>query len=144
MYLNNLLKIPNSLKLLGTSIDLTKIDCSSFFIAAKDDHIAPWSSVYEGMKLLNGNKIFCLTESGHVAGIVNPPNISKYSYKINEDLSSGSDEWLAKSKECPGSWWLYWKDWLIAKSGELEESIEYSNLDFIEPAPGSYVKATIY
>ena len=143
MYLNNLLRIPNSLKLMKTPIDLTKIDCPAFFIAAKDDHIAPWSSVYDGMKLLDGNKTFCLTESGHVAGIINPPGASKYSYKINDDLSLSSNEWLAQSQECQGSWWSYWKDWLVTKSGKLEKSIEYSNLNFIEPAPGSYVKTSI-
>lgn len=48
MYLNNLLKEPSNLSLFGTPIDLSKIDCNSFFLAANEDHIAPWRSVYEG------------------------------------------------------------------------------------------------
>lgn len=95
-YYNNLLKEPNTLDVLGTKIDLGKVDCNSFFVAAKEDHIAPWRSIYDGMKLINGDKIFCLTDSGHVAGVVNPPKTTKYNYRLNDDLSLNSREWLLK------------------------------------------------
>lgn len=140
MYLNNLLKEPKKLNILDTAIDLGQIDCPSFFIAANDDHIAPWQSVYQGVGLLKGNKTFCLSSSGHVAGVVNPPAASKYNYKINQDLSITSEKWLADSTEQQGSWWLYWQDWLTSNSGSLEKSIDYNNLSFIELAPGNYVK----
>jgi len=143
MYLNNLLKIPNGLNLLDVPIDLTKIDCKSFFLAANDDHIAPWKSVYEGIKLLGNNeKVFCLTSSGHVAGIVNPPSSSKNTYRVCEDISLNNEEWHAKSDEHKGSWWLYWKQWLEHNSGDLIKSMDYHNMDFIEYAPGSYVQKT--
>ncbi|HJD60838.1 MAG TPA: alpha/beta fold hydrolase [Rickettsia endosymbiont of Columbicola hoogstraali] len=96
-YYNNLLKEPNTLEVLGTKIDLSKVDCDSFFVVAKEDHIAPWRSIYDGTKLINGNKIFCLTDSGHVVGVVNPPKITKYNYRLNDDLSLNSREWLLKS-----------------------------------------------
>ena len=73
-------------------IDLGKVDCNSFFVAAKEDHIAPWRSIYDGVKLLNGHKIFCLTDSGHVAGVVNPPASAKYNYRLNDYLSLSSHE----------------------------------------------------
>ncbi|WP_245969334.1 hypothetical protein [Candidatus Rickettsia colombianensi] len=46
-YCNNLLKESNNLEVLGTKIDLRKVDCNSFFVAAKEDHIAPWRSIYD-------------------------------------------------------------------------------------------------
>lgn len=143
MYLNNLLKEPNKLTLLGTPIDLSLIDCNAFFLAAHDDHIAPWRSVYEGVNLLQGDKIFCLTSSGHVAGVVNPPLHSKYHYKTNEDLTLTSEAWLMKSEEHQGSWWIYWLAWLQANSGVQQQSQDYNNLRAIEEAPGSYVKKRI-
>lgn len=143
MYLNNLLKEPNKLTLLGTPTDLSLIDCNTFFLAAHDDHIAPWRSVYDGLKLLKGNKTFCLTSSGHVAGVINPPLHSKYNYKTNEDLTLTSESWIMKSKEQQGSWWIYWLTWLQNNSGTLQKSQDYNNLRAIEEAPGSYVKKRI-
>ncbi|ABE04255.1 poly(3-hydroxyalkanoate) synthetase [Rickettsia bellii] len=139
-YYNNLLKEPNTLDVLGTKIDLGKVDCNSFFVAAKEDHIAPWRSIYDGMKLINGDKIFCLTDSGHVAGVVNPPKTTKYNYRLNDDLSLNSREWLLKATEHKGSWWDCWLNWLIKNNTELVKSLDYKNLIAIEEAPGSYVK----
>jgi polyhydroxyalkanoate synthase len=145
MYINNLLKVPNALTLLDTTIDLGNIDCNSFFVAAKDDHIALWRSIYQGMKLLNGNKVFCLTDSGHIAGIVNPPSSSKYSYRINDDLSLNSEEWFTTAKEHNGSWWIHWLQWLQDNNKDkLIQAIDYKNLKAIEEAPGSYVRAIVY
>ncbi len=143
MYLNNLLTKPNNISLLGTLIDLRKIDCNSFFLATNHDHIAPWRSVYAGLKLLKGQKTFCLASSGHVAGVINPPILSKYNYKTNEDLSLTSESWFINSKEHQGSWWLYWLNWLKINSDKLTKSINYNNLEFIENAPGSYVSKRI-
>lgn len=143
MYQKNLLKEPNALSLLNTHINLGNIDCDSFFLAANDDHIAPWRSVYEGLKLLKGNKVFCLTSSGHVAGVVNPPAHSKYNYKTNDDLSLSSESWFINSKEHQGSWWNYWLEWLQTSSGKQKKSLDYKNLTAIENAPGNYVKKRV-
>ena len=143
MYLNNLLKEPGGLSIFGTKIDLRSINCNSFFIATNEDHIAPWRSVYESMKLLKGNKTFCLASSGHVAGVINPPTLFKYNYKTNDDLSLSSESWFIKAHEHEGSWWLYWLTWLKDNSGNHEPSINYNNLKFIEHAPGSYAHKRI-
>lgn len=143
MYLNNLLKESSNLSLFGTPIDLSKIDCNSFFLAANEDHIAPWQSVYEGLKLLKGNKTFCLASSGHVAGVVNPPAMSKYNYKTNKDLTFTSESWFINADEHQGSWWSYWLTWLEDNSGELIKSIDYDSLKSIELAPGKYAHKRI-
>lgn len=143
MYLNNLLKEAGKLSIFGIPIDLGKIDCNSFFLAANQDHIAPWRSVYDSIKLLNGQKTFCLTNSGHVAGVVNPPIASKYNYKTNDDLSLNSESWFIKAAENQGSWWPYWLGWLKDNSKKITKSIDYQKLEYIELAPGGYVSKSI-
>ncbi|RYE05718.1 MAG: class I poly(R)-hydroxyalkanoic acid synthase [Rickettsiaceae bacterium] len=140
MYLNNLLKIPGGIKILDEAIDLSIISVPTFFLATEEDHISPWPSVYRGLKLLNGEKTFCLAGSGHVAGVINPPQFEKYSYRISQEIELSHDQWLLKSKELKGSWWIEWENWLRIHSDRLEKSIDYDNLDYIEFAPGSYVK----
>ncbi|RTK93637.1 MAG: class I poly(R)-hydroxyalkanoic acid synthase [Rickettsiales bacterium] len=140
MYIQNKLKEPNGLKMLGTAIDVSKIDIPTFSLAAKGDHIALWNAVYDGYKLLSGDKTFCLTDAGHVAGIVNPHDNKKYSYALNDKHYETSEEWLKTSEAHPGSWWNYWHKWLVNQSGDLKSSIKYKDLNFIEKAPGSYVK----
>lgn len=138
MYLNNLLSIPNALNMLETPINLGKIDCDSFFLAAKDDHIAPLKSIYNSAKLLSGKRTFCVTSSGHVAGVINPPSMQKYNHYINTDLTLNTEDLLSKSKQYTGSWWVSWYKWLSKKSGKLTQSMDYNDIDFIEYAPGSY------
>jgi polyhydroxyalkanoate synthase len=80
MYRDNKLCRPNGIKINDVGIDISKIKCPSYFISTKEDHIAPWTSTYEGMCLLGGDKTFVLSASGHVAGIVNHPDAKKYHY----------------------------------------------------------------
>ncbi len=140
MYIENKLKEPGGLKMLDTFIDVTKIDIPTFSLAAKGDHIALWNAVYDGYKLLSGDKTFCLTDAGHVAGVVNPHDNKKYSYAINDKQYDCCEEWLQTSEYHQGSWWNCWILWLNNQSDELKPSINYESLNFIEKAPGSYVK----
>lgn len=140
MYLDNKLIQPNALEMFGQKIDLSVIDVPSFSLAAKGDHIALWKIVYDGYKYLNGDKTFCLTDAGHVAGVVNPANNTKYSYLISNDVTAGAEKWAEQSLKHNGSWWNAWGEWLQTRSGKLEKSLDYDTLDFIEMAPGRYVK----
>ena len=52
---------------------------------------------------------FVLSGSGHIAGVVNPPNKVKYQYWTGGNAGTGSLEaWLEKATEHPGSWWPNW------------------------------------
>ncbi len=140
MYLQNNLTKPGHVEILSAKIDLSKVNIPSFFVGAKDDHIAPWRSAYTSMQLFSGEKKFCLSNSGHVAGVVNPPKQGKYSYWTSEDAPASCDEWLASSRESMGSWWPYWLEWQKGYSGELIKESGYQSLKMLELAPGSYVK----
>jgi polyhydroxyalkanoate synthase len=139
MYIDNLLKVAGGIEMLGTKINIADIEVPTFSLAAKGDHITLWQSVYDGVKLFKGNRAFCLTEAGHVAGVVNPATSNKYSHMISTDILENPNEWLESAKVHEGSWWKSWNKWLLNNSEELEKSINYNSLEMIEPAPGSYV-----
>ncbi len=72
MYLNNRLAQPGGLTVDGVALDLRAIQTPSYFLAASSDHIAPWTSVYQGARLHQGPVRFVLSGSGHIAGWESP------------------------------------------------------------------------
>lgn len=142
MYLHNRLREPGGIELAGTPIDLGKVKVPSYFASAIEDHIAPWTSCYRGSRCLGGPVRFTLGGSGHIAGIINPPDRKKYGYRINDEEVLDSDAWLQGAKEFEGSWWPDWVAWAEQYGGgEVEaRNVEDGKLPVIEPAPGAYVK----
>jgi polyhydroxyalkanoate synthase len=130
------------LELGGVKLDLSKIDVPIFTVATRDDHIAPAESVYLGARMFSGSVEFVLAGSGHIAGVINPPDKVKYQYWTHKSLKPKQlDEWITKATEHPGSWWPHWIEWLHRKSGNWTLPREPGeNLGIIEPAPGSYVQ----
>ncbi len=141
MYLNNKLKEPGSISMLGQPIDLGKIKVPAYFLSAKEDHIAPWKSTYAGTHLPRGPVTFVLGESGHIGGVVNPPAAQKYGYWTNDTLPATPDEWLAGAQEHQGSWWTHWLEWIKPLAGEQVDARVPGDRELtpIEDAPGSYV-----
>ena len=144
-YQKNLLREPGGLTLAGTKIDMTTVKTPTYFLAAKDDHIAPWKSCYPGMQLLAGPTKFVLAASGHVAGVVNPPASKKYGYWASTKKPADPDTWLEGATWHDGSWWPDWYRWLSRKAGKKvpARTIGDGELSPIEPAPGSYVKVRV-
>ncbi len=141
MYLKNSLAKPNALEMQGTLIDITKINSPSCFVSAVEDHIAPWRSTFAGAKLLGGEKTFILTNGGHVAGIVNPPERSRYSHYVSKLEFQFPDEWLENANNANDSWWTTWSSWLADKSGSKIKALNINQKFVIEDAPGSYVRS---
>ncbi len=126
----------------GTRLDLGKVTLPIIEIATREDHIAPAPSVYRGSKMFGGPVEFVLAGSGHIAGVVNPPDKVKYQYWTDGAKGAELADWLKTAKEHPGSWWPYWTEWLHARSGDLIAArTPGAELGVIEDAPGSYVKA---
>jgi polyhydroxyalkanoate synthase len=141
-YLDNQLIKPGAYSIKDTKIDLSKIDIPLYFISAHQDHIAKWKITYEGAKACSKTATFVLGESGHIAGIVNPPAKGKYSYWTNSQLPESADEWLAESEQHQGSWWPNWQDWLKNYQGDAIPARlpEKGNLEVLCEAPGTYVR----
>src|SRR6202012_2558316 len=118
MYQENLLSKPGGIELAGVPIDLRKIKVPAYFLSTREDHIAPWKSTYKGTQSLGGSKRFVLAASGHIAGVVNPPEGGKYSHWINEALPPDPDDWFKGATEIAGSWWPDWHRWVSAQAKE--------------------------
>ncbi|WP_061016829.1 class I poly(R)-hydroxyalkanoic acid synthase [Vibrio splendidus] len=146
LYLENKLVKDKGVKVGGVWIDLNKIKIPSYFISAKEDHIALWQGTYRGALNTGGNKTFVLGESGHIAGIVNHPDKKKYGFWLNDNLDDSADEWLSNATHNEGSWWTHWNQWL--QGFEADEKIEPFNQGselhpVIGKAPGNYVKQVL-
>jgi polyhydroxyalkanoate synthase len=126
----------------GVKLDLGKVTTPIFAQASREDHIAPYRSVYKGSHLFGGPVTFVLAGSGHIAGVINAPVAHKYQYWTNDRRPETSDGWVAGAVEHPGSWWPRWRDWLVERSGEKVAARDPSKgkLKPIEDAPGSFVK----
>ncbi|MDR3425166.1 MAG: class I poly(R)-hydroxyalkanoic acid synthase [Alphaproteobacteria bacterium] len=138
MYLNNKLIEPNALVMKGAPLDLSQISTPSFLLATREDHIAPWTSTYAATHVYKGPVTFVLSGSGHIAGVVNPPEAEKYGYWTNSDLPPDPQDWLKNAAPHKGSWWPEWIKWLDPFAGENIAPREVT--EGIEDAPGSYVK----
>ncbi len=142
MYQKNELIKPGGINLLDVPINLTKIRTPSYILATREDHIAPWMSSYIATQTYDGECIFSLADSGHVAGVVNPPHKQKYCYWVNDKLPPRPEEWLKSAKKHPGSWWEHWNKWQAKKCGEKVPARKPGNAKYkvIEAAPGRYAK----
>jgi polyhydroxyalkanoate synthase len=125
-------------ELAGGTAHISQVNVPIYAIACETDHIAAWKSSYRGVqKMGSGDKTFVLSESGHIAGIVNPPTKNKYGHYINDDLGLAPEDWQAGAQKHTGSWWPRWGEWLANQSD--------SQVDARKPevslgdAPGEYV-----
>jgi class II poly(R)-hydroxyalkanoic acid synthase len=138
----NALTKPGAASMLGSPVDLSKVDVDSYVVAGIDDHIVPWPSAYRSTQLLGGNVRFVLSTSGHVAAMVNPPSNPKATYRLAPGNPPDHRDWLAQSETVQGSWWPDYTTWLESRSGDMQDapselgSAKHPPLD---PAPGSYI-----
>lgn len=142
LFRNNPLRTPGALEVCGTPIDLKSIEAEVFCIAGTTDHITPWQASYRSARLFGEHCEFVLSNSGHIQSILNPPGNPKARFLHGAALEEDPDAWKAGATEQRDSWWLYWRDWLQARSGELKKAPRRTgNRAFpaAEPAPGTYV-----
>ena len=145
MYQENRFKDPNGISLAGVPIDLRKVTVPAYFLSTREDHIAPWKSTYRGTQILSGPKRFVLAASGHIAGVVNPPDGGKYGHWVGTDLPPDPESWLAGATEMAGSWWPDWHRWVVSHNKETVPARQpgAGKLPAIEDAPGSYVRVKV-
>ena len=84
--------------------------------AGREDHIAPAHSVWKITHYFEGPLRFVLAGSGHIAGVVNPPEAQKYQYWTNDKRVATLEEFIAGATEHKGSWWPDWIAWIGARS----------------------------
>ena len=142
IYQRNALSVPGGMTIAGEPIDLSKIKAPTYFLAAREDYIAPWRSVYAGTAFLSGPKRFTLTASGHVSGIVNPANGGRYGHWTSATLPPTADDWLAVARPREGSWWTDWDTWIKRRSGKDRVAARKPGSRKLKPlgdGPGTYI-----
>jgi len=132
----------------GHRLSLDDIDLPLCAIACETDHIAAWKDSYRGIQqMASKDKTFIMTQSGHIAGIVNPPTRNKYGHYTNPDLGLDHADWLEGADFTEGSWWPRWEAWLKKRSGKLipGRTPGSASHPILCDAPGTYVekKATL-
>ncbi len=140
--LANSLTKPGAATMLGSHVDLSKIDVDTYVVAGIADHIVPWPSAYRSMQLLGGNIRFVLSNSGHIASMVNPPSNPKATYRIAPDIPPEPREWLAEAETVQGSWWPDYTSWLTDRSGGMKQrphALGSGKFPPLQPAPGTYI-----
>ncbi len=126
----------------GESLSIKDIDIPVCAIACETDHIVSWTASYDGVhQMTSKDKTFILSESGHIAGIVNPPSKKKYGHYTNSDLALSHDNWKDTAQFTKGSWWPLWGEWLLQRSGKQVPARKPGGKTHSElsPAPGIYV-----
>ncbi|MEM6636676.1 MAG: class I poly(R)-hydroxyalkanoic acid synthase [Pseudomonadota bacterium] len=127
---------------LGTTVRIADVKVPVCAIACETDHIAAWKTSFEGVRQMGSrSKTFILSESGHIAGIVNPPSKKKYGHYTSDAKLTSANDWLENAVRHDGSWWPRWEKWLRSRSGNKVPSRQPGSADFptLAAAPGTYV-----
>ena len=129
-------------KLLGERLTLDDIEVPLCAVACETDHIAPWKDCYRGVQQMGSkDKTFIMAQSGHIAGIVNPPSRNKYGHYVNGDLSQDYAAWREAAAYHEGSWWPRWGKWLVKRAGAMIPARFPGDdgREVLGDAPGAYV-----
>ncbi|HJQ15741.1 MAG TPA: class I poly(R)-hydroxyalkanoic acid synthase [Allosphingosinicella sp.] len=144
-YRDNKLVQPGAVTVLGTPVNLARVKVPAYVQAGREDHIAPPGSVWKITHHFQGPLRFVLAGSGHIAGVINPPDAQKYQYWTNEAQVDTLDEFLAGAHETKGSWWPDWHRWIERKSDAMVPAKGArvpgkGRLKALDDAPGRYVR----
>jgi polyhydroxyalkanoate synthase subunit PhaC len=129
----------------GEAVRLKDVKVPLCAIACETDHIAHWKGSFNGVRQMGSkDKTFILSQSGHIAGIVNPPSKGKYGHYVNDGPMTTPEAFMKGATFHQASWWPRWGAWLAERSGkQVAARIPGdSGVDILAPAPGTYVVAT--
>jgi len=135
--------VEDGYRICGETVHIRDVKVPICAVTCQNDHIAAWKDCYRGFRQTGAkDRSFILSESGHIAGIVNPPGKKKYGHYTNDDLSVDPDGWLAGASYHEGSWWPHWEAWLRKRSGKMIAAREPGDSQHppLAPAPGTYVR----
>ncbi len=140
--LSNALTRPGAATMLGSPVDLGKVNVNSYVVAGISDHLCPWPSCYRSAQLLGGTSRFVLSTSGHIASMVNPPSNPKATFRAGDATPAGPRDWLSEAVAEKGSWWPDYAAWLAERSGGPKKrpgALGRKGSPPMDPAPGTYV-----
>ncbi|WP_234262389.1 alpha/beta fold hydrolase [Klebsiella aerogenes] len=142
-YLGNNFVSKRGVEINGVFVDISQVSHPGYFVGTKGDHITLWEGCFRGAGRIKNDCHFVLGQSGHVAGIINPPHQQKYGFWHGPVVDSDSAGWLERAEYSRGSWWAHWSDWLSQhESGKRQRhsgAVLRKQYPPLLAAPGSYV-----
>ncbi|HZG89489.1 MAG TPA: hypothetical protein VEZ42_04680 [Pseudonocardia sp.] len=130
-----------AVRVLGTPVDLTKVDCDTYVVAG--DHGGA-AAGYRSGQLLGGECRFALAPGGPVDALLTPPGGAADDYRAGRVGTADLGRWVEQTPVTSGSWWTDHLDWLAARSGpwvDAPPELGGRGLHAIAPTPGEYVLA---
>jgi poly[(R)-3-hydroxyalkanoate] polymerase subunit PhaC len=143
IFSHNVLIKPGAMTVLGSPVDLGRIEVETYVTGATTDHLTPWRGCYRTTQLLGGPSTFILSNAGHIASLVNPPGNPKAHYFAGPEPGGDPDDWRAAAQQEQGTWWEHWSSWVLERSGDERKAPSRPGNrrhPIIEAAPGSYVR----
>jgi polyhydroxyalkanoate synthase subunit PhaC len=135
------LDVPGAASLLGTPIDLAKVDRDCYVVAGAADPRTPWVDAYRTTCLLAGSSRFVLATGGDAASLVTPPGTPGAQFRAT--VGGGEPlRRMAAADPTTGSWWEDHLAWLVARSGPQHDAppeLGGRGMHALAPAPGEYV-----
>ncbi|EEW25444.1 class I poly(R)-hydroxyalkanoic acid synthase [Rhodobacter ferrooxidans] len=129
---------------LGGMVAPADIKLPVFAVACDTDHIAAWKGSMAGIRRFGSkDKTFILSQSGHIAGIINPPSKNKYGHYTNDAALTTPEAFREGATFHKESWWPRWGKWLAERSGkQVPPRVPGDSTNpVLAPAPGTYVVA---
>ncbi|WP_425418274.1 PHA/PHB synthase family protein [Oricola indica] len=134
------------MELKGAPVSLADVKIPIYNLAAKEDHIAPAISVFEGSKCFGGKVTYVMGGSGHIAGVINPPAKKKYQFWSGPKVAGEFNKWVEKAKVTEGSWWPHWQAWIEKLDGSrvpARKKLGGGKLKPLDDAPGTFVRERV-
>lgn len=134
--------VGEGVELCGHRLHISDVDVPLCAVTCETDHIARWKDCFHGFQQTKSrSKTFIVSQSGHIAGIVNPPSKKKYGHYTNIKIKGSPDAWMEGATFHEGSWWPRWDTWLSKKSGKKTAAREPGQGAYpaLCEAPGTYV-----
>lgn len=131
-----------TIEILGETLSIKDVKHPVCSIACETDHIAAWKGCFAGVKQFGSkDKTFIVSQSGHVAGIINPPSKKKYGHYTNDGPMEDTETWFNEATFNEGSWWPRWENWLKNRSGAMIPARKPGKKSHpvLAKAPGTYV-----
>ncbi len=89
-------------KVFGKPVSLADVQVPLCAIACETDHIAHWRGSFNGVRQMgSADKTFILSESGHIAGIINPPRQGQVRPLHQGRPGRGHARGLAEGRDLP-------------------------------------------
>ena len=101
IFTDNALSRPGELTVLGTPVDLSRINVDTYVTGATTDHLTPWKAVTRPRSCCPGDSTFVLSNAGHIASLINPPGNPKAHYFAGPEPVGDADGWRGAERQ-PG------------------------------------------